>query len=215
MRSLLAHPTVTYCEQAGQGLIKRPWSALSNLAFIGAGVAILLRGKNSRLSKLFGGVALLVGVLSTFYDITYTYGSQLLDLSGMLVFVGLLLYLNISALGFRRHAAKLIALSTVLSVSLIILFQGYAGDVIFGLYVLAVVITETMLIHQKKHRNTRLWLVAFGIFVLGFGYWLMDSSRFYCTDFGLLNGRAIFHYCGATAIYLLYRFYDKQRELAR
>lgn len=215
MRSLLAHPTVSYCEQAGQGLIKRPWSALSNLAFIGAGLAILLHGKGSRLSRLFGSVALLVGVLSTFYDITYTYGSQLLDLSGMLVFVGLLLYLNVSALGSRRHTAKLIILSIILSVSLIILLQSYAGDVIFGIYVLAVVATEAMLIRQKKHHNSRLWLIAFSIFILGFGFWLMDSSRLYCMNMGLLNGRAIFHYCGATAIYLLYRFYDNQRVLAR
>lgn len=210
MRSLLAQPTVTYCEQSGQGLIKRPWSALSNLAFVGVGLAILLRGKGSHLSKLFGGTALLVGLLSTFYDITYTYGSQLLDLSGMLIFVGLLLYLNISSLGLRRHIAKVIVISIVLSVGLIILFQGYAGDIIFGLYVLAVVATEVMLIHQKKHRNTRLWFIALSIFALGFGFWLTDSSRLYCLNLGLLNGRAIFHYCGATAIYLLYRYYVSQ-----
>ncbi len=213
MRSLLAAPTVTYCEQAVRGLIKRPWSALSNLAFIGVGISILLSGKGSRLSRLFGGIALLIGVVSTFYDITYIYGLQLLDLTGMLVFVGLLLYLNLSALGLKKRILPSISASIAFAVLLIVLFQGYMGDVVFGAYVVGVIITQLMLFKLKKHENQHLWLVAFGVFIVGFCFWLADSTRYYCSDFGLLNGRAIFHYCAAASIYLLFRFYDRQTDL--
>jgi len=211
MDYFLKAPTVQYCEAAMNALIARPWYAISNIAFLIVGIIILLRG--GRRSRLFGSIAIVVGLLSFTYDASYTYLSQLLDLSGMLVFISALLYLNLRLLVISRQ--KLMAgfiLSFVIAICLIMLFKGFAGDVIFGLFVLGYIASEVYLMRTKRHTKGRLWLLAFGIFVLGFLFWLCDATRVYCADIGLFNGRAIFHYTNAVAIYLLWSSYRSQEK---
>jgi hypothetical protein len=209
MEYLLSAPTIQYCEAALNMFIARPWYAASNVAFIIAGLAILMKG--GRYSRLFGILALSVGALSFIYDATYTYLSQLFDLSGMLILIGLLLYLNLSLIvkNRRRLLTGLIG-SLVAILVAIIFFKGFAGNILFGSLVLTYVISEIYLLRTKKHSNGRAWALAFGIFVLGFIFWLFDASRLYCVDLGLLNGRSVFHYTNAVTIYLLYAFYLKQ-----
>ncbi len=163
------------------------------------------------LSKLFGSVALLVGLCSTIYDVTYVYAAQLLDLSAMLVFVSLLLFLNMRALSVK--STKLVGLlvaGIVASVAAIIMFQGYSGDIIFGVYVLLVIISELVLVKRKLHVGLKQWLFALSLFVIGFILWIPDNKQLVCFDIGLFNGRAVFHYLCAITIYLLYRYYEQQ-----
>lgn len=210
MAFLLQTPTVEYCEVALDALIARPWYALSNIAFLIAGIAILRHG--GRHSRLFGGLALLIGTLSFIYDSTFTYISQLFDLSGMLLLIGYLLYLNLCRIMPRRFLKRLLLTGLVIALSLIILFKGYAGNIVFGSAVLGYVGSELYLIRAKKHSRPTLWLFAFGLFVVGVLFWLSDTTQLYCADIGLLNGRAIFHYTNAISIYALFRYYQLQRQ---
>ena len=206
--NLFSTPTIEYCEKPIQGLIKRPYYALSNLAFILSGVLILYKGKMSRLAKIFGFTALTMGLLSFFYDASYLYISQLFDLAGMFLFVNILLYLNLKSL--KKALKNLIFFQMIIfvvSMALIIIYQGFTGNFVFGLYVLAVVLSEYLLFKNKSHQNHKYWLLAFGLFVIGFAIWLLDASNTLCFSFGLLNGRAIFHYLNAISIYYLYVFY--------
>ncbi len=208
MEYFLSSPTIQYCEAASAALIARPWYALSNLAFIIAGILILRKG--GRLSRLFGALSLVIGALSFFYDATYTYLAQLFDLSGMLMLIGLLLYLNLSLVVKSRKRLLIgIVTSLVVALTAIIFLKGFAGNIIFGVLVLAYVASELHLLKIKRHSSDRA-LFAFGIFVFGALFWLSDASHFYCLDFGLLNGRSIFHYTNAITIVLLYSFYLKQ-----
>ena len=209
MEYLLSTPTVQYCEAALDMFIARPWYAASNLAFIVAGLILLMRG--GRYSRLFGILALAVGTLSFIYDATYTYLSQLFDLSGMLILIGVLLYLNLSLIIKNRRRLLIgLAISLALSLVAIIIFKGFAGNILFGLLVVIYIASEIYLLRTKKHSHGKAWAIAFGIFLLGFIFWLFDASHLYCTDFGLLNGRSIFHYTNALTIYLLFMFYLKQ-----
>jgi hypothetical protein len=201
-------PTIKYCEVATNALIARPWYALSNIAFLIVGLLILKKGGRYR---ILGAVALLIGILSFTYDASYTYLSQLLDLSGMLIFISILLYFNLRLLSSnRRKLISLLVAGFVASICIIIIFRGYTGDVVFGLLVLSYIISELYILRTKRHINRRRWVIALGIFALGFIFWLCDASRIYCLDFGLLNGRAIFHYTNAVSIYLLFTFYRSQ-----
>lgn len=210
MKGLLSDPTVTYCEAATGHLINRPWYAISNLAFFVAALMIY-RAEKTPLARLFAGLALLVGLLSLTYDVTYVYLAQLCDLVGMLIFVTVLLILNIQRLLPGRKFIVLVFGLGILSVGLIVAFGGYAGNIIFGLYVLAVVVSEGILLRIGRHRHIRYWAVTFGVFVLGFGLWVLDTSRTVCFDFGLLNGRAIFHYVAAWVMWRMFMFYRRQR----
>lgn len=212
MDYLFKAPTIQYCEVAMNALIARPWYALSNVAFLIVGVIILMRGGRYR---ILGGIAFLIGILSFTYDASYTYLSQLLDLSGMLVFISTLLYLNLRLLvSNRRKLIGLLVAGFLASLCVIIIFRGFTGDVVFGLLVLAYVISELCLLNTKRHINRRRWAIALGVFVLGFIFWLSDASHLYCADFGLLNGRAIFHYTNAITIYLIFTFYRSQLKTA-
>lgn len=208
MDYLLGAPTVQYCETAMNALIARPWYAISNVAFLVVGVLILVKGGRYR---ILGGIALLVGVLSFTYDASYTYLSQLLDLSGMLVFVSTLLYLNLRPfVSSRRKLIGILAASLTVALCMILALKGYAGDLVFGLLVLGYIVTELHLLRTKKHIDGRIWALALGVFALGFIFWLCDASHIYCVNFGLVNGRAVFHYTNAASIYLLFAFYRRQ-----
>lgn len=211
MKGLLSEPTVRYCEETTNWVIKRPYYALSNLAFFISGVAILIKGKGSELSRIFGVMAITIGLFSLIYDSTYTYLAQLFDLSGMLIFVNVLLYLNLKNVFKGKNLIFAQILLFILSLATIINFQGYSGDIVFGLYVAAVVVSEIYLIKTKIHTNLRKWLVPFGIFIVGFLIWILDAQKIFCSPVGLFNGRAIFHYLNAIVIYQLYRFYESQK----
>lgn len=90
--NFFSEPTIEYCEKPLQTIIKRPYYAISNLAFLFTGIYILYKGKKSKLSQIFGFTAITIGLLSFLYDASYLYISQLLDLSGMFLFVNILIY---------------------------------------------------------------------------------------------------------------------------
>jgi len=213
LKALLSEPTIKYCEVAVNGLIKRPYYAISNFAFLISGVLILLKGKGSVLSRAFGLVAILVGTLSFVYDSSYLYISQLLDLTGMLIFISLLLYLNLSLLYKNKVLILVIQIiSILLGLAIIIIFQGYSGDVVFGVFVLTYILSEIHLLREGKHKDYKRWMLVVVIFLIGFVFWIFDASKTYCASFGLLNGRAIFHFINAVVIYYLYEYYRLQEQ---
>lgn len=209
MRALLSSPTITYCEAALDGIIKRPWYALSNIAFF-VSAYLIYQTEKTRLARQFAFITAMVGVLSLLYDTTYTYLSQLLDLAAMLLFVSLLVYLNLKALYPKFRAIFWLTIVGIAALLAIIYFGAYSGNVIFGLYIITVIITEAILLRTGKHKNGKLWLIALLVFASGFAIWLFDASKVYCFDFGLLNGRAIFHYTSAFVMYQMFRFYRLQ-----
>ena len=213
MKALFSEPTIRYCEEATSWVVKRPYYAISNFAFFISGVAILIKGNGSKLSRIFSAMAITIGLFSLIYDSTYTYLAQLFDLSGMMVFVNVLLYLNLKNLFRAKNLIIAQILLFILSLAAIINFQGYSGDIVFGIYVVAVVVSEIYLIKTKIHTNLRKWLMPLSIFIIGFLIWMLDSQKILCSPIGLFNGRAIFHYLNAITIYQLYGFYNLQKEL--
>jgi len=214
LKALFSEPTIKYCEIATKGFIKRPYYAFSNFAFLVAGILILLKGRGSALSKAFGSIAILVGILSFIYDSSYLYISQLLDLTGMLLFISLLLYLNFSILYKNKILIIIVqAISILLGLATIVIFQGYSGDIVFGVFVLVYVMSEIYLLRANIHKDYVRWLLLIVIFLIGFVFWFFDASKIYCASFGLLNGRAIFHFINAIVIYYLYDYYRLQERL--
>lgn len=209
MHSLLGEPTITYCEIARDAFVRRPWYALSNIAFFITAYQIY-RSEASTLARQFSATVLTVGTLSLVYDITYTYIAQLFDLAGMLVFINLLLFLNIRALKPRSKPLVSLVGLFLISMSCIVRFGTVSGDIIFGLYVLVVVATEIRLLSSGLHHYDRQWWLALGIFAVGFGAWLFDATKIVCFDVGLFNGRSLFHFAAAGVMYMMFQFYRKQ-----
>ncbi|HMR72782.1 MAG TPA: ceramidase domain-containing protein [Candidatus Saccharibacteria bacterium] len=212
MQALFGPPTVTYCEEAGDSFIRRPWYALSNLAFVIAAY-VIYKTEQTPLARQFAVITLLVGVLSFIYDASYTYLSQLFDLSGMLLFISFLLWLNLKSLAPERTILPSLILTSIGAIAVIICFGSYTGNIVFGIYILGVIFTEWLLLKKKVHQHGRTWVLTVLLFATGFAIWLLDASKLVCFDFGLLNGRSIFHYVSAFVMYRMFMFYRVQAIL--
>ena len=213
----LGKPTVEFCEKAGSGFVKRPWYLISNLAFFVSGILILRKGKYDYLSQLFGGVVIFIGLFSSVYDITFTRWSQLIDLSGMILFISLLIYLTLLSITRLTKAWALFILLAVyvLSFASMLYFGSISGNIIFGLYVMFLICTEIVAYRIKAHTQYKPFLQSLLLFAIAFAYWLTDISQTICFRFGLLNGRSVLHFLSAISMYLLYTFYASQKAVLR
>jgi len=201
-------PTIAYCEAATQSLIRRPYYFLSNFVYLG--LALWLLTRKGILAKQFGVIALLVGVASSLYDMTFLYLFQLIDLGVMIVFISFLIYLNYPK-AERKYILSKLSLIGGLAVISIFCLKGVSGDVVFGLYVVFFIWQSIGRFGLTALRKSK-WASALLVFVLGFAFWIMDFTKVYCSSFGLLNGRSVFHYTTAISIFLLYGFYSQLKE---
>lgn len=204
--NLLDKPTIEFCEKAGIGLIKRPFYAISNLAYLIVGFFIL--NKKTRFSKIFGYSAIFIGLASFLYDASYTYVSQLLDLFSMLVFINILIYLSAIRLG--KNFKIFCIFAPIFGLVSIIYFKSYAGEFVFGIFVLIAIVLETIIWLTGRAKEFKMWLLGVGLFILGFVVWLFDAVFKICDSDNIINGRSIFHILTATTIFLLYKYFEKQ-----
>jgi hypothetical protein len=208
-------PTVVYCEKAANGFVKRPWYLISNLAFLVSGLMIMRKGKFDYLSRLFGGSVILIGLFSSVYDTTFTRWSQLVDLSGMILFVSLLIWLTaLSTFNTTKlRVAAGLTSAYLISLSAMLYFGSVSGNIIFAAYVIVLIALGLMAARRGLHKNYQPFIIATGLLAVGFGFWLTDISQVLCFRIGLLNGRAIFHYLVAIAVYYVYTFYASQSDV--
>lgn len=203
-------PTVDFCEKATGGLIQRPFYALSNFAYIIIGLTILFSGKKSRVARAFSSAIVLVGILSLFYDATYSYFFQLLDLAGMFIFATLLVFLNLKRLEVRTHwTIRWIVVA--LGILVTYFLKGETGNIIFGLLVLFIIISEWFIDEKISKKD---WLIGVALFLLGVLIWLPDATLTFCDPNNIFNGRGIYHVISAVAVYFLFGYYSKLKYLA-
>jgi Ceramidase len=213
---LISKPTLVYCEKAGSGLVARPGYAVSNLLYIIIGIFILIKDWKNRVSRTFGFMTIAVGMFSFIYDTAHVYWSQLLDLTAMFVFAGFILVLNIKRWSNPpSKTLRLIYTALILvAVSLIYIFRSFSGDIVFGIFVFSIIISEGYLLMRNKKNQlyrSRYWALAFMTFLAGIFLWFIDVLHLWCDPLNILNGRAVFHYLGAIGIYFLYKFYKQFR----
>lgn len=206
-------PTVEYCEKPIEWIIARPGYFISNIPYLFVGV-LLIRRKG--ISRLFGLAVIFIGLASMFYDASYTRIAQIVDLNAMFVFINLLFILNISSIKKTISTKTIIPiflLSQLLYLVLILIFEK-SGSLIFGLGAVAVVVSEFIKWRVYPKIVRRYWILAFGIFILGWAFWQVDARGIWCNDSNLLNGRAIFHYLTSYSIYFLYLHYERNLKTA-
>ncbi|MEK7447442.1 MAG: ceramidase domain-containing protein [Patescibacteria group bacterium] len=214
IRNLLSQPTVTFCEEITNNIISRPNYAISNLAYISVGLFLFIKVKQNKIYLPFAVLALTVGTASMLYDVKPLYLTQLLDLLAMLVIASLMIFLNFSNL-YKLSIKKCILIATAmitLGMFFVLIFQGHAGNFVFGFFIAVAIVSEYLVYQRKLHKEYKYWIAALIIFLIGFAVWLPDGTKTYCNPIALLNGRAVFHYLTAISIYLLAVFYSKSQS---
>jgi hypothetical protein len=212
LEKLFDIPTVSFCEKITNGFIKRPWYALSNVGYLLVGLLILRKGGKSVLGSLLGYSTLLVGLLSFVYDATYIRLTQLFDITGMLIFILVLIFIaqsSISRFSLRRYLFFSIPLLLFLIITTY--FMGaQSGNIISGLLIVLFISLEYYCYKKNLHHGYKYLLTGSLLLITGFSIWLLDTTKTVCFGFGLLNGRSIFHFLTAIAIYQVYEFYSSQ-----
>lgn len=96
----LSAPVDLYCERLGPGLFAEPLNALSNLAFLGASLWLLLRpGADGSpwYGRVLAALIFLIGLGSLSFHLFATFGTEILDV----LFIGLFIYFFVAC--FFRH----------------------------------------------------------------------------------------------------------------
>jgi hypothetical protein len=197
-------PTVIYCEQALDFVIARPGYFISNFAYIFVGLLLIF--KKDKVAKVLGILSIVIGIFSGIYDASFKFNAQILDLLAMFSLVNFLLVFNLYKL---KIINKLGALILALVFELIYLagilsLEGSSGRIIFGLFVVGVILSEFVIFKKRLISNFKYFLIALITFLIGFGIWTLDASQLLCSPIEWLNGRAIYHYITAITIYYLY-----------
>lgn len=203
-----APPTVQYCEKATDGLIARPWYALSNFFYIFMGIFIILQDKKSIVAKIFGTLAIIIGTCSMIYDITYTFAAQFLDMLGVFIFASTCVVLNMRRVwGFKIRKLVLLNFIFIVTYALSIIFTfGVIDKILLGIIFIAVIILEFLAI-QKKKINLKFLILGVVLFLLGYSFWAIDVFKLWCDPNNILNGRSIYHLITAFSIFYFYKHY--------
>lgn len=197
-------PTVEYCEQVIEGLIARPGYFISNIPYIILGVFLITR--KDKVAKILGTLSILIGVFSGIYDASFKFNAQIFDLMAMFALINFLFVFNLYKLKLAsKQASIFLAIIFQLTYLLgIISFEGSSGRMLFGLFVLGVILTEYIIYKRKLVESHKYFLVALATFLVGFLIWTFDASQTICSPVEWLNGRAIYHYITTATIYYLY-----------
>lgn len=202
-------PTVEYCEQATYSIIARPGYFISNFVYILLGFYFL--SQPGKLAKSFGLISIVVGIFSAIYDASFLFYAQILDLSAMAILVLFLLGLNFNKLNLLNHK-KIISLLSILLITymaVILLLEGQSGRIMFGIFVLGVIMTDYLCLKTNPQKDKKYFLLALFLFLLGFLIWMVDATQTICSPIEYLNGRSIYHYLTALSIFYLYKYNSK------
>lgn len=207
-----APATIAFCERRLCGWVVEPSNAWSNLAYVLVGIAVLRRARpwDASARWAIGLAAVLLGMGSFAFHATGIRVFEVVDVSGM--------YL-VSALGLGFAARRLfgwldrtvvacIAI-TALASSVLMILLGNDGIAIFGVEMLTVMGSETLL-RSRNPPGAGRWLVGtMAVLVAALGIWVLDFGGALCDpDNHLVTGHAVWHVLTALGILL----YDRYQE---
>jgi hypothetical protein len=220
MRPASCLPDQCFCEIAHDQLVRQPANALSGLSFVGVGLFALTRLRRRyirALSKpdprapiefLLPMAALVLGAGTVFYHASLTFAGQTVDLFGMYLLVTMVA-LSIVSRTWRIPPWAIVTLGLAINVVLLVLLieaPEYRRIVFAGLVILAVALERSVGGRAGRPDRRVFWLAA-AILGGGFVIWVLDYARIACSPLSWVQGHAVWHLCGAAAVWLTLRYY--------
>lgn len=219
-----------FCEAARDSLVRQPANTFSNAGFVLAGLLVAWHvgsrgvGPDVVLTRARGtAYAVLVTLLgpgsAAMHATQSTWGGHL-DTTSMFLVAAFA-----AAHALTRRAGRGDAAFAVLFVLLVAVCEVavawpvrlpvvlHAGNLAFGVLLLAAVVTEVGLARRPDRSIDLRWGTAgLGALLVAFGIWnlALDGSP-WCRETSLLQGHAVWHLLGAFAAYCLYRLYASER----
>ncbi len=208
--------TRCFCEAVHATGLAQPVNAWSSLAFVAAGVVVVLptgqpTHRERMLRILLGAALVAVGGASFGFHATLTRIGEFLDTWTMAAVATVILGGALVRRGFMRpRVAVLLGLALLAMLLRILWTWPETRRVVFGVLLAAAVgieIARTRIPVAAFQPQRWLW-IALGLLTAAYVIWLLDVMGTWCSPHSLLQGHAIWHVLGAGAAVAFARHYD-------
>ena len=209
-------PTMKFCEENLCAWVTQPANAWSNLGYLLVGLYVWQsRQGGDGAARLFGPLALAVGITSFAYHASFTFVFQVADLGAMFLLSSLLLVLNLRRAGVTgtRRLVLVYGALNVGSLALLLTLRSKVGLVLFGGQILAALALEAHLrlrggAGAEPHRQDRYLALSLGCFIASYVFWSLDFFRIACDPSQhVFQGHAAWHVINSFCFVLLSRYY--------
>lgn len=215
-----------FCEDARSGAVRQPANAFSNAGFVVAGLLIAWRAGlpaalgdvlTRPLATAYACVVVLLGPASAAMHATQSALGGDLDLLSMYLIAAFAAGYALTRL-LRRGQLFFaqVFLLLVAACQLVGLYPReipvvrFAGNVAFGLLLVAAITLEVRLSRRGPTRTDLRWgAAALLVMVVAFAIW-NASQHGLCDPNSLLQGHAVWHLLGAVSAYLLFRLWASE-----
>ena len=205
------HASMVFCEKLLCGLVTQPANTWSNLGYVFVGILIILRNKNHNLN-LIGPIAILVGLSSFFYHMSFTFVGQFFDLSSMFMFAILLIKMNLRRMGWlkRKDQTPFFIIMMLISMVPLWVIRGKIGIYIFGVELTIALCLEMIIKRKNPTINYSYFYKTLACFGMAYLFWTLDFKRLWCDpENHWLQGHALWHIINAFCFYYIAKFYDQ------
>lgn len=221
-------PHRCFCEAIRAGLVRQPTNSTSSLAFVMAGLLVLITGNEDRRKGkagaaihglggyplVYAAALIVVGIGSAFYHASLSFAGQFADVMGMYLiatFVILYSYGRITPFSNQRVVIAYVAANASLALALV-LIPGLRR------YLFAVVLLVGLGIEYRararipKRLDGKILRNGVAVLAAGFAIWIIDITKVTCHATGVIQGHAIWHLAGAYASAQLYFYYRSEQS---
>ncbi|MCX6123909.1 MAG: ceramidase domain-containing protein [Proteobacteria bacterium] len=206
--------SIEFCERRLCQWVVEPANTWSNIAFVIAGICILIDNKNRNrgVLNLIGWIAIVVGIGSAMFHATGTRVGEILDVSAMYLISSLFLIFYLKRI-YLLSVNKLLLIYVALSGTAImaLVMSRSNGILVFASHITVCVLFEIMIRRARTsvvdYRYLRLLVAGF---VVSFTAWGLDIRHVICNpDNHILGGHAIWHLANATCLWSYYKFQEQ------
>jgi hypothetical protein len=226
-KSASCFPRHCFCEAIGNGVVRQPIDAYSNIVYVLAGLFILISlfrtrkdrnpyPKTSDLPRtiliIFGLATIAIGIGSFLYHASFTFIGMEMDDDSMYLVASFLLLFSLSY--FKDITRKMFIFYypfiNIILALIIYLLPAIRGD-LFAFIIMIVLYTLQKAIKKKiVFGNLRYLVISVGLFLLGYMFWIPDYKKIYCHPNGLFQGHALWHVFSAISIVYMYFYMDSE-----
>jgi hypothetical protein len=214
--------TRCFCELPRAGsYVVQPANSYSSYGYAFAGflMMVLARGRDWSsgfhpiAATVFGITAIFVGLGSVLLHATLTLWGQFFDVMGMYLTSGFML---VSALArWRDMPMRTAALLYCVVVGALLSVLYWVPEVrrsLFAVVLLAAIIVELVFARPRRPEvKTSYYLMGILTKAIAFTIWNLDQNGVVCTPESLLQGHAVWHVLGASALWLTFLYYRSEQ----
>ena len=212
-----------FCEAARDSLVKQPANTFSNAGFVVAGLMIAWHARrtsalSTQMSTAIACLVVLLGPGSAAMHATQSELGGHLDMTSMYLVSAFALAYALQR--WRGTPFLAVFIAGVAFGELAGLWHAeipvvtYAGNVAFGLMLIAAIVIEVLIRRRGRIRaNPAYAITALCSMITAFVIWNV-SKTWLCDPDSLIQGHAIWHVLGAVSAYFLYRYYASERVSA-